>query len=284
MDTISFQRRYFHGDPLSTHDSVNFRHRNNVKNATVHGRDLGHDLLPKTVVKDLHALVLAHRPAAVLVSDLSKLLLLLLWLVTLLLLQLLLKLLLLLLSLLPLSRGLSHLLLVCYRYHHYVDFAFTTITNIMTSLLLQRVLTLSLTWWWSSSLTDPPPSWSGCRLHYIIIIITVVNIIDNDDNCWRRLWFLLRLQLLFPLSQLTIDFITVLLLFLFLLSWRRIPMRSSLRPYPEYSRAKSYLWSPPPPKRARPGPGPHTPRSLSCHHPDFESAAFAFFTIRICQA
>ena len=28
--------------------------------------------------------------------------------------------------------------------------------------------------------------------------------------------------------------------------------------YPEYSRANSYPWSPLPPRRARPGPGPHT--------------------------
>ena len=32
-------------------------------------------------------------------------------------------------------------------------------------------------------------------------------------------------------------------------------------PYPEYSR--SYLWSPFPPRRARPGPGPHTTLPLS---------------------
>ena len=31
--------------------------------------------------------------------------------------------------------------------------------------------------------------------------------------------------------------------------------------YPEYSRANSYPWSPSPPRRARPGPGPHTPRA-----------------------
>ena len=30
-----------------------------------------------------------------------------------------------------------------------------------------------------------------------------------------------------------------------------------VRPYPEYSRANSYPWSPFPPRRARPGPGPH---------------------------
>ena len=35
----------------------------------------------------------------------------------------------------------------------------------------------------------------------------------------------------------------------------------TLRPYPEYSRANSYPWSPPPPRRARPGPGPHTQRA-----------------------
>ena len=32
-----------------------------------------------------------------------------------------------------------------------------------------------------------------------------------------------------------------------------------LRPYPEYSRANSYPWSPFPPRRARPGPCPHSP-------------------------
>ena len=31
------------------------------------------------------------------------------------------------------------------------------------------------------------------------------------------------------------------------------------RPHPEYSRANSYPWSPFSPRRARPGPGPHTP-------------------------
>jgi len=31
----------------------------------------------------------------------------------------------------------------------------------------------------------------------------------------------------------------------------------ALRPYPEHSRANSYPWSPFPPRRARPGPGPH---------------------------
>ena len=33
-------------------------------------------------------------------------------------------------------------------------------------------------------------------------------------------------------------------------------------PYPEYSRANSYPWSPFPPRRARPGPGPRTPPPL----------------------
>ena len=35
-----------------------------------------------------------------------------------------------------------------------------------------------------------------------------------------------------------------------------------LRPYPEYSRANSYPWSPFPPRRACPGPGPHSFRTL----------------------
>jgi len=37
--------------------------------------------------------------------------------------------------------------------------------------------------------------------------------------------------------------------------WPRTTWR--LRPYPEYSRANSYPWSPFPPRRARPGSGPH---------------------------
>jgi len=41
----------------------------------------------------------------------------------------------------------------------------------------------------------------------------------------------------------------------------------SLRPYPEYSRANSYPWSPFPPRRARPGPGAHTcPRTSAGGH------------------
>ena len=35
-----------------------------------------------------------------------------------------------------------------------------------------------------------------------------------------------------------------------------------LRPYSEYSRANSYPWRPFPPRRARPGPGPHTKHPL----------------------
>jgi len=41
-------------------------------------------------------------------------------------------------------------------------------------------------------------------------------------------------------------------------SRRYVPLRS----YPKYSRAKSYPWSPFPPRRARPGPGRHKPCNL----------------------
>ena len=40
---------------------------------------------------------------------------------------------------------------------------------------------------------------------------------------------------------------------------------SPLRPYPEYSRANPYPWSPFPPRRARPGPGPHKQRNAGEH-------------------
>ena len=38
----------------------------------------------------------------------------------------------------------------------------------------------------------------------------------------------------------------------------RLNHRVSKGPYPEYSRANFHHWSPFPPERARPGPGPHT--------------------------
>ena len=39
---------------------------------------------------------------------------------------------------------------------------------------------------------------------------------------------------------------------------RRRRCAFALRPYPKYSRANSYHWSHFPPRRARPGPGPHS--------------------------
>ena len=41
--------------------------------------------------------------------------------------------------------------------------------------------------------------------------------------------------------------------------------RAALRPYPEYSRANSYPWSPFHPRRARPGPGPHKVGGWQAH-------------------
>jgi len=44
---------------------------------------------------------------------------------------------------------------------------------------------------------------------------------------------------------------------------RRLTLGQALRPHPDYSRANSYPLSPFPPRRTRPGPGPHKSASLA---------------------